>query len=197
MLTEAALTVNLMLTRVLFIGFAWAFSRRSGPAQRAGGTQGPTPSCGRIWKHRVKNAGHVKKSFKRWTKLREYSELVTVCPLSKEKVKKGSTSRKNWCWGSVTFWCGSGSLPLPNGSDSFLYPQAHHLPSSKYNFLQKFGGKILFCKHCSTSSWEKGRIRSRILDLWLMDPQPEQDPDPQHRKKQYQKFEIFKKLKGS
>ncbi len=38
------------------------------------------------------------------------------------------------------------------------YPQAHYLRSWKFNFLQKFCIKILFCKHYL---WEKGRIRIR------------------------------------
>ncbi len=92
-------------------------------------------------------------------------------------------------WGSVTFWCGSGSRsldpyhwpidPTPFFDDLkdvkklffsyfFLitYPQVHHLQSQKFNFLPKFCFKILFCQALfsvrSRHFWEKGRIGSRI-----------------------------------
>ncbi len=51
-----------------------------------------------------------------------------------------------------------GSVPLTNGSDSFLHwckkkylflpwPKAHHLQSKKLNYLLKCCAKILFCGH--------------------------------------------------
>ncbi len=45
------------------------------------------------------------------------------------------------------------------------YPQAHVSSALKFNFLQKFCVKILFCKHYfsarSTPLWEKGKNRIR------------------------------------
>ncbi len=78
---------------------------------------------------------------------------------------KNRKMEKKWSWGSVTFWCGSGSAPLTCGSrsnsryDSFLQ---HYLQSEKSNFLLKFCFKILFSRIISvrsTALWEKGRIR--------------------------------------
>jgi hypothetical protein len=80
------------------------------------------------------------------------------------------------CWGSMTFWCGSGSPDpylglMDQDPDStpdltpffidfkdakkifFLFffiitcPEAHHLQSKKFNFLLKLFVKILFCRH--------------------------------------------------
>jgi hypothetical protein len=91
------------------------------------------------------------------------------------------------CWGSVIFWCGSGSAdpylwltdsapdPDPTPDTLFFsdfkdakkkfffflitYSHAHYLQSKKFNFFLKFGPKILFCKH----------YFSRSIPLWLMD----------------------------
>ncbi len=100
----------------------------------------------------------------------------------------------------MTFWYGSG--PLTNGSDSFLQgrkkffffifllitcPQAHHLQSKKFNFLQKFCVKILFCRHYfSPLNTFMSKRKNPVPDpyLWLMYPDPgaqkHADPDPQH-----------------
>jgi|LakMenE18May11ns_1017448.scaffolds.fasta_scaffold9653836_1 hypothetical protein len=77
------------------------------------------------------------------------------------------------CWGSVTFWCGSGSVspdpylwlmdpdPTPfligckNAKKKYFYsycflitcPQAHHLQSKKFNILLNLCVKILFWWH--------------------------------------------------
>ncbi len=95
-----------------------------------------------------------------------------------------TTSAEIHCWGSVTFWCGSGSglyIPLTNGSgsnsgsDFFLQwlegckKRAHYLQSKKFIFLLKFGVKILFCKHCF-SPLNSFMGKGKDPDLWLTDP---------------------------
>ncbi len=118
------------------------------------------------------------------------------------------------CWGSVTFWCGSGSGspdpylwlmdpdptldPTPDPTPFFIdlkdaimqkiiifshfflitCPQVHHLQSKKFNFLQKFCVKMLFCIHYFSpfdTFMRKGKEPEPEPDphLWLLDPDPE------------------------
>ncbi len=93
------------------------------------------------------------------------------------------------CWGTVTFWSGSGSVPLTygSGSDSFLHwfygckkksyfflltcPQAHHVQSEKLTFFLKFCGKMLFSRHYFSplnTFMREGRDPDPYL--WLIDP---------------------------
>jgi hypothetical protein len=99
------------------------------------------------------------------------------------------------CWGPVTFWCGSGSPdpylclmdpdPISDPTTFFIdfkdakkiffsyfflitYPQAHHLQTKKFNFLQRLCVQILFCRHYFSLLRRKGN----------MDP----DPDPRGSK---------------
>ncbi len=89
--------------------------------------------------------------------------MIVIIYMRTVKKYKGSCQ----CWGSVTFWCGSGSLdpyhwpidPTPFFDDLkdvkilifiifFLitYPQVHHLQSQNLYFLPKFCVKILCCQ---------------------------------------------------
>ncbi len=106
----------------------------------------------------------------------------------------------NQCWESVTFWGGSGSVPLTHGSGSgiqlrirllsslilriqkkiffstfFLItcPQAHHLQSEKFNFLLEFCVKILFSRNNFSqlnTFMRKGKDPEPDPHLLLMDP---------------------------
>jgi hypothetical protein len=92
------------------------------------------------------------------------------------------------CWGSVTFWCGSGPLTNGSGSDYFLqwriknyfiffhttFPQAHHLfQTKKCNFCAKIFVEILFVRRYFSplnTVMRKGKDPDPYL--WLMDPDP-------------------------
>ncbi len=94
----------------------------------------------------------------------------------------------NQCWGSVTFWCGSGSIPLTNWSRSCSFRQWSSICQEKriffllifllflryiYVILQK-----LFCRHYFSPLNTFMRIGKDPepepdLHLWLMDPDPE------------------------
>jgi hypothetical protein len=87
----------------------------------------------------------------------------------------------NQCWGSVTFWCGSGSPdPYLWLVDPDQYPTPDPTP-----FFGDYRHIIFSLKNlifCSTHLWQKGRIRGRIrISEAPKHTVPEDpDPDPKH-----------------
>ncbi len=129
--------------------------------------------------------------------------IITTSSLVGNYLEEKKWNSIKQCWGSVTFWCGSGSGspdpylwlmdldPNPTLQNQIFFfvfflitcprPQAHHIQSKKLNFVLKFCVNMLFCRHYLSSLYTFMTIRKgKEPDpyLWLMDPDP--DPDPQH-----------------
>ncbi len=121
---------------------------------------------------------------------RETGSVRYVAQNSLDLEKWQHSDNEIQCWGSVSFWCLSGS----NFSSDFSFgvemlkklffpiffflqlTRIFSLKSEKFNFLLKFCVKILFCKHycCPLNNFigkEKGSGSGRPPD-----------PDPQHRR---------------
>ncbi len=87
-----------------------------------------------------------------------------------------------------SFRCVSVDPDSPNSrNQTFIFflitcPQARHLQSKKFNFFLKFCGKNFIYRHYFSplNTWEKGRIRSRILtsDLWIRIRGAQKHADP-------------------
>jgi hypothetical protein len=97
---------------------------------------------------------------------------------------------KEQCWGSVTFWCGSGSPdpylwlmdPDPDAKKKYIFflhiffsqlARRYTLFCLKIKFVVKFCVKMLFCRHYFSplnTFMRKGKDLDPDPHLWLMDP---------------------------